>query len=274
MRKRFIVFVDLLENAANLLSFVSQWALQENAEILIIHETFPLIPVLSEVEHKEEFTANINQEAIKQIEVLIKTNTSKKVKVNYIVSEVHFQIKLNELLVENYEQIVVTGLKKMNFIDKYLFKDRALQLLENTKAILVAMPFSVNKYSHENIFVAIPDNENFNHLAFNNFLKFIDPVNTLITFFHLIKPNDNNFEIEKKLSELARLYSKNFKTSFEIYETNNPNRDIKKVINNRIDEILVVQRGSRLLSDQLFRPFLINELVYDGETPLVIIPEL
>lgn len=271
MRKRFVVLINLLENAASLLSFVSQWALQENAEILIIHETFPLVPVLSEVEHKEEFAANTNKEAIKQIEALIRANTSKKIKANYIVSEVHFQIKLNELLTENYEQIVVAGLKKMSFVDKYLFKDRALQLIENTKAILVAMPFSVNNYSHENIFVAVPDNVTFNLLEFNNFLKFIDPKNTAITFFHLIKPNDSNLEIEKKLSDLAQLYSKNFKTSFEIYETNNPNRDIKKVINSSINEILVVQRGSRLLSDQLFRPFLINELVYDGETPLVII---
>ena len=44
------------------------------------------------------------------------------------------------------------------------------------------------------------------------------------------------------------------------------------VINNKIDEMLIVQKGSRLLTDQLFRRFLINELVYEGQTPLIVLP--
>lgn len=36
--------------------------------------------------------------------------------------------------------------------------------------------------------------------------------------------------------------------------------------------MLVVQKGSRLLTDQLFRQFLINELVYEGQTPLIVLP--
>jgi hypothetical protein len=57
-----------------------------------------------------------------------------------------------------------------------------------------------------------------------------------------------------------------------IYEGNNPFNDIKKVINNNNGQMLIVQKGSRLLTDHFFRKFLINELVYEGQTPLVVLP--
>lgn len=53
-----------------------------------------------------------------------------------------------------------------------------------------------------------------------------------------------------------------------IYEGSN----IKDVINSKVDELLVVQKGSRLFSDHLFRKFMINELVYEGQTPMIVLP--
>ncbi|MBK7426529.1 MAG: hypothetical protein IPI60_05615 [Saprospiraceae bacterium] len=86
-------------------------------------------------------------------------------------------------------------------------------------------------------------------------------------------PNEITKTIEKELERLTALFKDRFNTSFEIYEGSNPFEDIKKVINNKIDEILIVQKkGSRLLTDQLFRKFLINELVYDAQTPLIVLP--
>ena len=78
--------------------------------------------------------------------------------------------------------------------------------------------------------------------------------------------------VKKYLTDLTLFFADRFDTTFAIYEGSNPFSDIKKVINNKIDEILIVQKGSRLLTDQLFRKFLINELVYEGQTPLIILP--
>ncbi len=88
----------------------------------------------------------------------------------------------------------------------------------------------------------------------------------------MAKPNEKTKGIEKHLNELKEMFSDKYNTSFAIYEGNNPFSDIKKVVNNKIDEMLIVQKGSRLLTDQLFRRFLINELVYEGQTPLIVLP--
>jgi len=49
-------------------------------------------------------------------------------------------------------------------------------------------------------------------------------------------------------------------------------QDLKRIILNKKDDFIVVQRASRMLLDQIFRKFLINDLVYEGNIPLVILP--
>ena len=77
----------------------------------------------------------------------------------------------------------------------------------------------------------------------------------------MAKPNDKKNSIEKKLRELSEMFGDKFNTDFAIYEGHNSFDDIKKVINNKIDEMMIVQKGSRLLTDQFFRKFLINESI-------------
>ena len=148
----------------------------------------------------------------------------------------------------------------------------ALQLIEKVKNIVVAMPKEIDTFSHEKIFVAVTEKHPLNILKLNKFLNFIDSKNTSLTFFYLAKPNEKTKGIEKQLNNLHSLFSEKFDTKTVIYEGSTPFEDIKKIINNKEEEMLIVQKGSRLLTDQLFRRFLINELVYEGQTPLIILP--
>lgn len=148
----------------------------------------------------------------------------------------------------------------------------ALRIIGNIENTVVAMPKGIDSFSHEKIFVAVGDKKPLNIQQLDNFLKFIDHQNTSITFFHLAKPNEDTTLIKEKLQTLSETYADRFTTNFAIYEANNRLDGIKGVINNKINEILIVQKGSRILTDQLFSRFLINELVYEGQTPLIILP--
>lgn len=147
-----------------------------------------------------------------------------------------------------------------------------LQIVENVNNIIVAIPKGIDTFSHKKIFVAAKMTHPLNILALNTFLNFIDKEDINITFFYLARPDENTKEIKGYLSELATLFADRFNTSFEVYEGKDPFADIEKVINNKIDELLMVQKGSRLLTDQFFRRFLINHLVYKGQTPLIVLP--
>lgn len=157
-------------------------------------------------------------------------------------------------------------------IKKIFLGSVALEIIDRIDNIIVAIPQEISSFSHQKIFIAVTEKYPLNIQELNRFLNFIDSENTNLTFFYLAKPNEKTMDMEKQLRGLKELFSDRFNTDFEIYEGSNPFEDIKKVINSKIDEMLIVQKGSRLLTDQLFRRFLINELVYEGQTPLIVLP--
>lgn len=148
----------------------------------------------------------------------------------------------------------------------------ALDIIEHSNEITVAIPKHINRFSHNRLMVAVSGKHAFNVLAFTNFLQFLDNGKTSIQFFYLAQPGEEVEQVKNQLKTLTDLFAAKFSTDFKVYEGDDPFEDIRKVINNKVDEILLVQKGSRLLSDQLFRKFLINELVYEGETPLIVLP--
>lgn len=272
MKKRFIILIDFSEYSGNLVKYACDWSKQTNAELLLVHQSVVLAPALTDNESRQQIAQHTNEEALQKLKALVKDLIPSTVKVSFSVSESNLQLTLPKLLEEPYDNLIFTGIKGTGLLKKLFLGSVALQVIDNTKNIIVAMPKEIDTFSHEKIFVAVTEKHPLNILELNKFLNFIDSKNTTITFFYLAKPNEKTKGTEKHLKDLSEMFADRFNTDFAIYEGNSPFEDIKKVINNKIDELLIVQKGSRLLTDQLFRRFLINELVYEGQTPLVVLP--
>jgi nucleotide-binding universal stress UspA family protein len=272
MKKRFILLIDFSDYSSNLIKYAYDWSKQVNAELLLVHQTTVVAPALTNNASRYILAQQENDEALDKLEVLVNELIPNTVKVSYLVSEIHLQLSLHKLLEESYENLIFVGLKGTGLFKKVLFGSVALQVIDNTNNIVVAMPKEIDTFSHKRILVAVSERHPLNILELNIFLKFIDSQNTQITFFNMAKPNEKNVGIENKLRELSEMFADKFNTDFAIFEGYNHFEYIKKVINNKVDEMLIVQKGSRLLNDKLFRRFLINELIYEGQTPLVVLP--
>lgn len=272
MEKRFIILIDFSEFSANILKYAGEWASQANAELLLLHETQIIIPALANQENRQEIIKAANDDATAKLITMSSTLVSKSIKVSWAATDENLLIVLNRLSMQDYENLIFLGLKGTSMLKNIFLGSFTLEIINKTSSTIVAIPQAIFRYTHEKIYVAVTDNIPLNTLAFFDFLKFIDPVNTSITFFYLAKTQTKSIGMEKTLQSLVELFATNYNTDYAIYESEAPFDDIKRVINNTIDEILVVQRGSRLLTDMLFRKFLINELVYEGETPLIILP--
>ncbi|MFA5432547.1 MAG: universal stress protein [Candidatus Paceibacterota bacterium] len=272
MKKRFIILIDFSEYSSNLIKYACDWNKQVNAELLLVHQSIVLAPALTDNESRHQIAEHTNEEALQKLKVLAKELIPPSIKVTFNVSESNLQLTLPKLLEEPYDNLIFTGIKGTGLLKKLLLGSVALQVIDDTKNCIVAMPKEIDTFSHEKIYVAVTEKHPLNILELNKFLNFIDNKDTTITFFYLAKPNERTKGIERHLKELKEMFSDKYNTSFAIYEGNNPFNDIKKVIKNKIDEMLIVQKGSRLFTDQLFRRFLINELVYEGQTPLIVLP--
>lgn len=272
MKKRFIILIDFSTYSQNLLAYAYDWSKQINAELLCVHETFTLSSALTDNSSRNLISQNANSAALENLKELISSTLPAMTKVSYFVSETPLQLTLRRLLKEPFHNLIFVGLKGTGFLKKIFIGSEAIKIIENTENIVVAVPKDLSKFSHEKIYVAVAEKNPLNILELNYFFSFIDNSKTSITFFSLAKTNENTQKIEKQLKGLTQLFSEKLLTTYAIYQESRPFTDIKKVINNKIDEILIVQKGSRLLTDILFRKLLINELVYEGQTPLIVLP--
>ncbi|NHE57616.1 universal stress protein [Cyclobacterium plantarum] len=272
MKKRFIILIDFSIYSNNLIRYACEWGKQVDAELLLVHQTIVLAPSLSDKESRNQIAQHTNNESLRKLKSLAKELISPSIKVSYSVSEKNLLLTLNNLIEEPFDNLIFSGIKGTGMLKRIFLGSVALEIIDKTKNIIVAIPQEISTFSHTKIFVAVTEKYPLNIQELNRLLNFIDKENTNLTFFYLAKPNEKTKDMEKKLRGLEELFADKFVTNFEIYEGSNPFEDIKQVINNRIDEMLIVQKGSRLLTDQLFRRFLINELVYEGQTPLIVLP--
>jgi hypothetical protein len=272
MNKRFIILIDFSKYSGNLLQYALEWSQEVDAHLHLVHQTTVFAPALSGIEYRESLTRLTNEEAFRKLKNLADTILPPIAKVSYSVSDTPLRFTLQNLLSEPYENLIFAGLKGTGLLRKIFMGSEVIQLIDKVNNTLVAIPKDISRFNHEKIFVAVNEKYPLNIDELTNFLKFVDKGTSNITFFHLAKPDEKAIEIEKQLQDLSELFADRFNTDFAIYRGNNAFADIQKVINNKVDEILIIQKGSRLLTDQFFRRFLINELVWEGETPLIVLP--
>lgn len=272
MKKRFIILIDLSEYSNNLIKYACHWGQKANAELLLVHQSIVLAPALSDNESKLEITQHTNEDALQQLKLLAGELIPPTVKVSYWVSETNLQLTLAKLLEDPYHDLIFTGLKKAGFLKKYFVGSVALRIIENIENTIVSLPKETSVFSVKKLLVAVTEKYPLNILELNKFLDFMDEKNTSLTFFYLAKPKEDTTQVENRLSELSALFSGRVKTKTAIYEAEAPLTEIQKLITNNEEELLIVQRGTRLLTDHLFRRFLINELVYEAQTPLIVLP--
>ncbi len=272
MEKRFIVLIDFSEYSANLLRYAYHWSLQVDATLMLVHQVDVLAPALTDNISKTMLAQQANAHALEKLKDFGRSLLPLTTETAYYASHESLPNILSQLLLQPYNHLVFVGLKGTRLLKKIFLGSVAVEIIEHTRNAVVAIPADLSQFIPDKIFVAVSNEHPVNTLELNNFLKLVKTNIESITFFSLVRPREKTEEIEETLNQLASLFSGRYNTSVTIYRGSRSFPDIKQVINNRIEELLVVQKGSRLLTDQLFRRFVINELVYHGQTPLVVLP--
>lgn len=272
MKKRFLVLIDFSPNNACLLRYAYDWSRIVHAEVLLVHHTTVLLPLLTDQDSKLTLKKIARDEALEKLKNFAKETLPDTAKMQYLVSDASLLSVLSKSLKEPFEHLVFLGLKGAGVLKKIFIGSTAIRVIENTGAIIAAIPLNVEQFSAAKIYVAINDKYPLNIIGFNRFLQFIENEAAQIIFFSLTKPEDDIDSVERYLRDLSDMYKKSMNATYELYSGANLFENIKSVMNNKSGELLVLQKGSRLLTDHYFRKFVINELVYDGETPLIVLP--
>lgn len=273
MKNRFIVLVDLSSDSEYLIQFAYRWSKNISADMLLVHNTVLMLPALTPYESKIKLTKIANQEALDKLRNLAQTALPGVLSIGFLVSEKPLVHQLRTLLRGPlFSNLVFLGLTKKGLLEKLFIGSEAVKVIDGIDNLIVAVPLNPECCSPETIHVAVQKNSPINILDFNKFLNFRKGSIKQIVFFSVLEPGDDWNAAEKYLRDLTELYSDRYSAAYEMYKTQSGLQDMKRIILNKKDEFIVVQRGSRLFLDQIFRKFLINDLVYEGHIPLAILP--
>jgi hypothetical protein len=272
MKSRFIVLIDISEYSDQLIKFAYDWSKKINAKIVMVHSTPVILPALTSYESRKTLTANANSDALKKLTELTEAVIPQESSIRHLASEKPLVNIVRQLLEGHYSHLVFLGIKETGLLKKMFLGSEAVKIIDGIDNVIVAIPQNAVCRLPESIHVAVQKKYALNTFEFDKFLKFTGAEVKKIIFFSFITSADDAGAAEKYLKELVELYSDKRYATYELYRGQDELISLKKLITAKKNEFIVIQRGSRMLFDQIFRTFLVNELIYEGQTPLIILP--
>ncbi len=272
MKNRFIVLIDFSPYSEHLLRFAHDWSRRSGADLLVFHNTLALSPLMTPYETKTKLIDAANREAREQLVRLTATALPGTTSIQHVVSEENLVAALRKLLKKPYNHLVFLGIKGTGLMKKLFIGSQAVNVIDGIDNLIVAMPQQAPCCAPDAIHVAVQKTYPLNLIELNKLLQLNGNEGSRIVFFSVVTPEDDQEATERYLRELSQLYSDRKEASYELYLGDHAWRDLKRIIQQKQNEFIVVQRGSRMFLDQIARKFLINDLVYEGHTPLIILP--
>lgn len=274
MKNRFIILVDFSDYSVNQIKYAKKWSEINNAEMILVHHTTPLIPTMTDDKSKEEIRRNTNITAREELIKLAAQSVSDTSNFGYLASEKDTEEIISDLLKEHqYNNIIIIGLRGTNnTIRKILMGSFALNVIENSKNIVVTLPKDAREFDKDSIYVAVSKQYPLNFKQFDKFLATFNESKPTVKFFSVIKSNEDANEAQTYLDEIENHYNDKISIVQYLIQGDDVLSEVKGLLDNHPGNLLVIQKGSRLFVDKIFRRFLINDLMHDGNIPLVILP--
>jgi len=272
VKNRFLVLIDFSPYSEQLLRFVHEWNKRINAEINLIHSTEILMPLMTPPESKQEIINIANRDAFKKLGELTKAVFPEGSLFKSIVSEEDLILTLRRLLLQNHNNLVFMGLKGTGLLKRIFIGSRSVRVIEGIDNLIVAMPKNAACCPPEAIHVAVQKSCPLNIIELNKLLKLVGEKVNKVNFFTVLRNHEDPTVAEKYLKEIVELYAGVIDVSYELYEEKNTLLNLKNVILEKKNEFIVVQKSSPFFLVPMFKKFLINELVYEGNNPLIILP--
>lgn len=272
MKRRFIVLIDFSPTSAVLMSTVKTWNRYIHAEILLVHQISYAIPVMADSSHRAQIIRAETDKANHDMEIWIRKHFPNHAAIQskiFIEGLIH---SLRKTAGKQYQDIIILGTKGQGILKKYFMGSTALNVIDQLNQFIISIPDNYQGNTPKKLTVSVTYEYPLNTDAFLSVLGMMHGFIQSVEFISAVTPKDSATKSMDYLKQLTFQVQSKVPSSFSLFEGKSAFSEIKKHVIKTTGNILVVQKGSRSLSDQLFRKFFINEIVHDNSLPLMIIP--
>ena len=164
------------------------------------------------------------------------------------------------------------GTGRSGIFKKYFMGSMALKIIDELNGVTIAVPPDFETHFPHNLTIAVTYKYPLNRNAFSTFLGAIKNFIESVHFISIVLPGEKLNKAHEYLLNLTHECEHNIHCTYDIFEGESAFQEIKNFVMDNPNTMLVVQKGSRTISDHFLRKFLINDLVHDNSLPLIVIP--
>lgn len=269
--KRLVVLIDFSDYTETLINLAFKWSSNYGFSLFFVHQVPGLVPALADNKSRQQILEYEKKQAGKKLRELVSKYNTSQHPARIEITEKQLVHHLETLL--QPEDLLVVGLKGTGFLKKLLIGSTVTDIIDQLNHTTVAIPAKLNPDRlSDQLTVGLSYRYPLNYSAFLGFLEMFSNAIKHVELITVVTPNEDKLESARYLRELKRKLDSKVSTEIKLFEGTDTFEEIKKYIHQKDNGVFVVQKGSRTMNDKLFRKFLINDLVYDGALPLIVLP--
>lgn len=270
-KTKILVLVDFSEYTKKILQVAKRWADSAGLTIQVFHELDFIVPTLVNNDLRLKMKYG-------QIHEINRTWFGLKKLIFDEEDQVSFQI-IEEPVIGFLEKenlldssLILMGLKGGGVFKKIFIGSKVSEIIEKTNNITAAFPKTIQDFEPKKIIVIVHPKFDFNLQALENLVDCLPKTVSTIQWISIAQAKDNVEDLNDYLDAISKKFITGLKVEMSVFSGEDLFLEVKSLITNNNKQILVIQKGSRNFKDKFFRKFLVNELVFDGSVPLIVLP--
>lgn len=266
-----LVLVDFSEYTKKVLQVAKYWADGTGLEIKVFNELDFQVPTLAGNDLRLKMKYGQIHEINRTWLDLKKTMFGEQAKVDFEIIEVPMIEFLKKE--KQYESsLILMGLKGGGLLKKVFLGSLVTEVIERLNHVTMAIPKNIQIFQPNKIIISVHPKYEINLAALEHLLSILPRTVTNFQWISIAMEMDNLDDLNDYLDALTEKIKTDLIIETAVFSGEDVLQQVKSFIKDNNKEILVIQRGSRTFKDKLFRKFLVNELVYDGSVPLIVLP--
>ena len=265
------VLLDFSDYASAELILAKSWAESKGFEVKVLHQPDFFAPSMANKEQRlrleYEQIREINHRWLRLKDEIFGPETSPGFDIVKTSLDAYLEIELTKT-----PGIIIMGLKGGGKLKQIFLGSMVSELVEKLNEYITAVPKSLAFFEPRELVVSISPHYVFNHDGLAALLPLLPSSIKMINWISVVEHPEDEMVLLQHLKLLSTKVKSDMENKFSVFCGEGVFEKVKTFVSSEKGQILVVQKGGRTFKDKLFRRFLINDLVYDGSVPLIIIP--
>ena len=268
-RSKVYVLIDFSDYTESTLRLVKAWVNRREVEIKVLHELDLHLPTMANHELRLKLAYDRKRELVNRWYKLSEEIFSSADALSFELLESPVLDYLKDI---DQESLIFMGLKGGGILKQIFLGSMVSQVIESLNQITIAVPRTFSKDDFDTLVVTAHPKFGFNETAFRQLTAFLPSAVKCIHWISIARAGDDEESLYDYLKLLSANQGHGLETKISVFMGEDVFSKVKNFLIGNGHQMLLIQKGGRTFQDRIFRKFLVNDLVFDGSIPLIVLP--